>query len=143
MHLLRRVCADLFRIFGADRGASDHHLHLLVEALLVQFNGKQVRVVAVEPTACPSLTKGKYAYDFGDTAELTPLVLMHTLGHTFIPPGIHAGGLRYHGNAPLLSLLVDQKLVEPRALHQTACLEPPCSSPRPKAYSPRRRRRTR
>ena len=66
----------------------------------------QVRVVAVEPAACPSLTKGSYTYDFGDTAHLTPLVKMHTLGSTFVPPGIHAGGLRYHGMAPLVSLLL-------------------------------------
>ena len=85
--------------------------------------GKDIKFIAVEPMACPTMTKGPYAYDFGDTAGLTPLVLMHTLGHTFVPPGIHAGGLRYHGNAPLLSLLVDQKIVEPRAYHQTSCFE--------------------
>jgi tryptophan synthase beta chain len=85
--------------------------------------GKDIKFIAVEPMACPTMTKGPYTYDFGDTAGLTPLVLMHTLGHTFVPPGIHAGGLRYHGNAPLLSLLVDEKIVEPRAYHQTACFE--------------------
>lgn len=85
--------------------------------------GKNIKFIAVEPMACPTMTKGPYTYDFGDTAGMTPLVLMHTLGHTFVPPGIHAGGLRYHGNAPLLSLLVDQKIVEPRAYHQTSCFE--------------------
>src|ERR1019366_4409867 len=65
--------------------------------------GGQLRALAVEPEACPSLTKGRYAYDFGDTAHLTPLVKMHTLGSTFMPPGFHAGGLRYHGMAPLVS----------------------------------------
>jgi tryptophan synthase beta chain len=65
--------------------------------------GKKVRVVAVEPAACPSLTRGKFAYDFGDTAHLTPLTKMHTLGSTFTPPGFHSGGLRYHGMAPLVS----------------------------------------
>jgi tryptophan synthase beta chain len=64
---------------------------------------RDVRIIAVEPAACPSLTRGKYAFDFGDTAHLTPLVKMHTLGSTFIPPGFHAGGLRYHGMSPLVS----------------------------------------
>ncbi|MCS7287576.1 MAG: TrpB-like pyridoxal phosphate-dependent enzyme [Roseiflexus sp.] len=73
---------------------------------------RDVRVVAVEPAACPSMTRGKYAYDFGDTAKLTPLVKMHTLGHDFVPPGIHAGGLRYHGMAPLVSHLLELKVIE-------------------------------
>lgn len=77
-----------------------------------------VRVVAVEPTACPTLTKGPYAYDFGDTAHLTPLVKMNTLGSTFIPPGIHAGGLRYHGMAPLVSHLLGLEQIEAVALGQ-------------------------
>ena len=75
-------------------------------------NGKQTRFVAAEPLACPTLTKGRYTYDLGDTVGLTPLVKMHTLGHTFIPPSIHAGGLRYHGGAPLLSQLVHAGTVE-------------------------------
>ncbi len=73
---------------------------------------KDFRAVAVEPSACPTLTKGKLAYDFGDTAKLTPLVYMHTLGHDFIPPQIHAGGLRYHGVAPLISHLLKEGLIE-------------------------------
>ena len=85
--------------------------------------GKKVRIVAVEPAACPSLTRGKYAYDFGDTGHLTPLVKMHTLGSTFIPPGFHAGGLRYHGMAPLVSHIMDLGLIEAVAYHQTACFE--------------------
>ena len=85
--------------------------------------GKKVRIVAVEPSACPSLTRGKYAYDFGDTGHLTPLVKMHTLGSTFIPPGFHAGGLRYHGMAPLVSHVKDLGLIEAKAYHQTACFE--------------------
>jgi tryptophan synthase beta chain len=83
--------------------------------------GREVRIVAVEPAACPTLTQGKYAYDFGDTAHLTPLVKMHTLGSTFVPPGFHAGGLRYHGMAPLVSQIVDLGLCDPRAYHQTEC----------------------
>ena len=85
--------------------------------------GKKVRVVAVEPAACPSLTRGKYAYDFGDTGHLTPLVKMHTLGSTFMPPGFHAGGLRYHGMAPLVSHVKELGLIEASRYHQTACFE--------------------
>jgi len=85
--------------------------------------GRKRRVIAVEPAACPTLTKGKYAYDFGDTAHLTPLVKMHTLGSTFIPPGFHAGGLRYHGMAPMVSHVAQLGLIEARAYHQIACFE--------------------
>ncbi len=83
--------------------------------------GEDVRIVACEPTACPTLTRGVYAYDFGDTAHLTPLVKMHTLGSTFMPPGIHAGGLRYHGMSPLVSHLKELGLIEAQAFEQTAC----------------------
>jgi tryptophan synthase beta chain len=85
--------------------------------------GPKPRVIACEPTACPSLTRGKYAYDFGDTGHLTPLVKMHTLGSTFVPPGFHAGGLRYHGMAPLVSLLQELGLIHSRALTQTSCFD--------------------
>ncbi len=81
------------------------------------------RVVAVEPTACPTLTRGKYVYDFGDTAGMTPLLLMFTLGHAFIPAGIHAGGLRYHGDAPLLSRLVKDGMIEAEAYAQVPVFE--------------------
>ncbi len=81
--------------------------------------GKELRVIAVEPAACPSLTKGLYAYDFGDTGHLTPLVRMHTLGSTFVPPPFHAGGLRYHGMAPMVSHLKELGLIEARAYTQT------------------------
>ncbi len=83
--------------------------------------GRDLRIVAVEPAACPSLTRGTLAYDFGDTGHLTPLVQMHTLGSTFIPPGFHAGGLRYHGMGPLVSHVLDLGLIEAIAYHQTEC----------------------
>ncbi len=83
--------------------------------------GPKPRIVAVEPSACPSLTRGKYAYDFGDTAHLTPLTKMHTLGSTFTPPGFHAGGLRYHGMAPLVSHVKELGLIEAVAYHQSEC----------------------
>jgi tryptophan synthase beta chain len=81
--------------------------------------GPDVRIVAVEPAACPSLTRGRYAYDFGDTAGLTPLTKMHTLGSAFVPPGFHAGGLRYHGMAPLVSHVKELGLIEAVAYRQT------------------------
>jgi tryptophan synthase beta chain len=83
-------------------------------------NGKQTRVIAAEPAASPSLTKGKYTFDYGDTAQMAPIVKMHTLGHTFMPPEIHAGGLRYHGMSPQVSALVDNGDVEARAVNQLA-----------------------
>ena len=85
--------------------------------------GRKVRVIAVEPAACPTLTRGRYAYDYGDTGHLTPLVKMHTLGSGFVPPGFHAGGLRYHGMAPLVSLVQELGLIESRAYHQIGCFD--------------------
>lgn len=85
--------------------------------------GKRPQVIAVEPAACPSLTRGKFAYDFGDTGHLTPLVKMHTLGSTFTPPGFHAGGLRYHGMAPMVSHCLELGLIEARSYQQVACFE--------------------
>ena len=85
--------------------------------------GTKTRFVAVEPASCPSLTRGRYAYDFGDTIGLTPLVKMYTLGHDFEPAGIHAGGLRYHGMAPTVSTLVHEGHIEPRAYRQQPCFE--------------------
>jgi len=86
-------------------------------------NGKNVRVVALEPASCPTLTCGVYAFDYGDTAKMAPVAKMYTLGHDFMPPGIHAGGLRYHGASPLVSQLVNAGVVEARAVHQLACFE--------------------
>ena len=85
--------------------------------------GKKVRVLAVEPTSCPTLTKGVYTFDYGDTAKMAPIAKMYTLGHDFMPPGIHAGGLRYHGASPLVSQLVNAGVVEARAVPQLACFE--------------------
>jgi len=83
-----------------------------------KIKGKNLRAIAAEPTSCPTLTRGEYMYDFGDTAQMTPLLLMHTLGHDFIPPKIHAGGLRYHGMAPMLSHMKKLGLIEARAYPQ-------------------------
>ena len=84
---------------------------------------KGTRILAVEPASCPTLTKGRFVYDFGDTAGTTPMMKMYTLGHSFVPPGIHAGGLRYHGDSPIVSALVDEGLVEARAYAQNPTFE--------------------
>jgi tryptophan synthase beta chain len=86
-------------------------------------HGKKTRIIAVEPLACPSLTKGLYAYDYGDSAKMAPVVKMYTLGHGFMPAGIHAGGLRYHGMSPLVSALYANKLIEAVAVHQIETFE--------------------
>lgn len=92
-----------------------------IGANLRKEHSQPIKIVAVEPAACPSLTKGKYTYDFGDSAHLTPLTKMHTLGNSFVPEGIHAGGLRYHGMAPLLSHVLNLGLFEARAEKQLGC----------------------
>jgi tryptophan synthase beta chain len=92
---------------------------LALPYVLDRLAGKGPRILAVEPAACPSLTKGSFEYDFGDTAKLTPLIKMYTLGHDFVPPGIHAGGLRYHGASPLLSHLLKLGHIEAKAYPQT------------------------
>lgn len=88
-----------------------------------KLKGDDIEIIAVEPAACPTLTKGVYRYDYGDTAKLTPLLKMYTLGHGFVPPGIHAGGLRYHGDSPILCLLVNEGVITPRAYHQLPVFE--------------------
>ncbi len=85
--------------------------------------GKQLRAIAVEPSSCPTLTKGDFRYDFGDTAGFTPLMMQYTLGHDFMPPGIHAGGLRYHGDSSLVSQLYHDGIIEAKAYGQLACFE--------------------
>ena len=85
--------------------------------------GKKVRLVAAEPASCPTLTKGVYTFDFGDTAQMAPIAKMYTLGHDFMPPGIHAGGLRYHGASPLVSQLVSAGVIEAKAVGQLACFD--------------------
>ena len=85
--------------------------------------GKKVRILAMEPSSCPTLTKGVYAFDYGDTAKMAPVMKMYTLGHDFMPPGIHAGGLRYHGASALVSQLLDAGIIEAKAVGQIGCFE--------------------
>jgi tryptophan synthase beta chain len=88
-----------------------------------KMKGKNIRMIAVEPTSCPTLTKGEFKFDYGDTAKMAPIVQMYTLGHDFMPPSIHAGGLRYHGMSPQVSLLYHEGLIEAVAYPQNPCFE--------------------
>lgn len=101
-----------------------------------KINGRELRVIAAEPSSCPTLTKGEFRYDFGDLAGLTPYMMMYTLGHDFVPPGIHAGGLRYHGESPLISQLCNDGLIEAAAYHQTDVFEAALAFARSEAIIP-------
>lgn len=114
------ICGDYPDIIIGCCGGGSNLGGVSFPFLYDKIHGKQVRVVAIEPTSCPTLTKGQFRYDFGDTAGLTPLLMMYTLGHDFVPPGIHAGGLRYHADAPLICQLYHDKLIEAAAYGQTA-----------------------
>jgi tryptophan synthase beta chain len=104
-------------------GGGSNFAGLAFPFVLDKINGADIDVIPVEPYSCPTMTKGPFAYDHGDIAKMTPLLPMHSLGHDFVPPPIHAGGLRYHGMAPLVSQLVVEGLVSPRAIHQLECYE--------------------
>ncbi|BBB89507.1 MAG TPA: TrpB-like pyridoxal phosphate-dependent enzyme [Methylomusa anaerophila] len=104
-------------------GGGSNFAGLAFPFLKDKFTGTNIRAVAVEPTACPTLTRGVFAYDYGDLGKLTPITKMYTLGHNFMPPGIHAGGLRYHGESPLVSQLYHNGFIEAQAYHQTEVFE--------------------
>jgi tryptophan synthase beta chain len=104
-------------------GGGSNFAGIALPFLRDRIAGNHVRAIAVEPASCPTLTRGEFRYDFGDTAKLTPLLPMHTLGHNFMPPSIHAGGLRYHGVAPILSRLKLDNLIEARAYRQKEVFE--------------------
>jgi len=107
----------------ACAGGGSNFAGLAFPFTLDKINGDDITIIPVEPTACPTMMRGEFAYDFGDTAMMTPLLAMYTLGHTFIPPAIHAGGLRYHGMAPLVCQGIVEGLFEPRGLDQTKCYQ--------------------
>ena len=109
-------------IIGCAGGGSNF-AGLAFPFVLDKINGKDIDIIPVEPAACPTLTRAPYVYDHGDLAKMTPLLPMHSLGHAFIPAPIHAGGLRYHGMAPLVSNLVADGLLRPISVHQTECFE--------------------
>ncbi len=104
-------------------GGGSNFAGLAFPFTLDKINGADIQIIPTEPTACPTMTRAPFHYDFGDTACTTPLLAMHTLGHAFIPPPIHAGGLRYHGMAPLVCQSIVEGLFEPRAYHQLKCYE--------------------
>jgi tryptophan synthase beta chain len=104
-------------IIGCAGGGSNF-AGLVLPFVRDKINGKDIDIIGVEPTSCPTMTRGPFAYDFGDTVQMTPLLPMHTLGHTFVPEGIHAGGLRYHGMAPIISQLLLDNLVRAEAVPQ-------------------------
>ena len=112
--------AKIDAVIGCVGGGSNF-AGLAFPFLRDKIHGAQTEFFAVEPASCPTLTRGPYAYDHGDVARMTPLLPMHSLGHTFMPPGIHAGGLRYHGMAPLVSQAVVDGLVTPVAIQQLEC----------------------
>ncbi|MBN1975512.1 MAG: TrpB-like pyridoxal phosphate-dependent enzyme [Sedimentisphaerales bacterium] len=101
-----------------------------------KINGDDIKIVPVEPTACPTMTRAPFVYDFGDTACTTPLLAMHSLGHSFVPPPIHAGGLRYHGMAPLVCQAIVEGLLEPRAYHQLKSYEAAITWARTEGFIP-------
>jgi tryptophan synthase beta chain len=104
-------------------GGGSNFAGLSFPFVLDKINGAEIEIYPVEPTACPTMTRAPFVYDHGDTATMTPLLAMHSLGHRFIPPPIHAGGLRYHGIAPLISQCIIEGLLTPKAYHQLTCYE--------------------
>jgi tryptophan synthase beta chain len=109
-------------IIGCSGGGSNFAGHMLPFAR-DKINGKDIDIIGVEPTSCPTMTRGPFTYDFADTGEMTPLMPMHTVGHTFMPPAIHAGGLRYHGNAPINSQLLLDGIIRAEAISQLETFE--------------------
>jgi tryptophan synthase beta chain len=132
---MREAGEDPDVVIGCFGGGSNF-AGIALPYVLDSFQGRGPRILAVEPSACPSLTRGRFTYDFGDTAKLTPLIKMYTLGHDFVPPGIHAGGLRYHGASPLLSHLVRLGFIQATAYKQLPVFEAAVQFARTEAILP-------
>jgi tryptophan synthase beta chain len=120
---LALVSEDLPDVVIGCAGGGSNFAGLAFPFVKDKIDGARMDIIPTEPSACPTMTRGPYSYDFGDVAETTPLLPMHSLGHTFVPPPIHAGGLRYHGMAPLVSQCIEEGLVSPRAYDQVKCYE--------------------
>jgi len=118
-----KIAGDYPDIIIGCAGGGSNFAGLSFPYVRDKVNGKDIDIIAVEPTACPTMTRGPFAYDFGDNNQMTPLLPMHTLGHTFVPEGIHAGGLRYHGMAPLISQLILDNIIRPVAIAQLETFE--------------------
>ncbi|WP_299980079.1 TrpB-like pyridoxal phosphate-dependent enzyme [Desulfobacula sp.] len=112
------MAGDYPDVIIGSAGGGSNFAGLAFPFALDKINGKEIDIIAVEPTSCPTMTRGPFAYDFGDTVQKTPLLPMHTLGHNFVPAPIHAGGLRYHGMAPIVSQLILDGIVRPESIHQ-------------------------
>jgi len=112
------IAGDYPDVIIGCAGGGSNFAGLALPFVRDKINGKQIDIIAVEPTSCPTMTRGPFAYDFGDTVQVTPLLAMHTLGHSFVPEPIHAGGLRYHGMAPIVSQLILDELIRPEAVPQ-------------------------
>ncbi len=113
-----QMAGDYPDVIIGSAGGGSNFAGLAMPFARDKIEGKQIDIIAVEPTSCPTLTRGPFAYDFGDTVQMTPLLPMHSLGHNFVPAPIHAGGLRYHGMAPIVSQLVLDGIIRPMAVHQ-------------------------
>ena len=120
---LKKAGEKLPDVVIACAGGGSNFAGLSFPFVADKINGADIKIIPVEPKACPTMTRGPFTYDFGDTACTTPLLAMHTLGHAFVPPPIHAGGLRYHGMAPLVCQAIVEGLLEPRAYHQLESYE--------------------
>lgn len=118
-----KIAGDYPDVVIACCGGGSNFAGLAFPFIADRAAGRNVRCVAVEPSSCPTLTKGIYAFDYGDTAKMAPISMMYTLGHDFMPPGIHAGGLRYHGESPLVSQLYHAGQIEAKSYKQNACFE--------------------
>ena len=113
-----KIAGDYPDIIIGSAGGGSNFAGLAMPFALDKINGRDIDIIAVEPTSCPTMTRGPFAYDFGDTVQMTPLLPMHTLGHNFVPAPIHAGGLRYHGMAPIVSQLILDGIIRPVSVHQ-------------------------
>ena len=118
-----KIAGDYPDVVIACCGGGSNFAGLAFPFIADRASGKNVRCLAVEPASCPTLTKGVYAFDYGDTAKVAPIAMMYTLGHDFMPPGIHAGGLRYHGESPLVSQLFNAGQIEAKSYKQNSCFE--------------------
>ena len=131
-----KMAGDYPDVIIGSAGGGSNFTGLTAPFARDKINGRDIDIIAVEPTSCPTLTRGPFAYDFGDTVQKTPLLPMHTLGHNFVPAPIHAGGLRYHGMAPIVSQLVLDNIVRTESVHQMETFKAGVTFARSEGYIP-------
>ncbi|MCD4720196.1 MAG: TrpB-like pyridoxal phosphate-dependent enzyme [Desulfobacula sp.] len=129
-----KMAGDYPDVIIGSAGGGSNFAGLAFPFALDKINGKEIDIIAVEPASCPTMTRGPFAYDFGDTVQMTPLLPMHTLGHNFVPAPIHAGGLRYHGMAPIVSQLILDGIIRPESIHQMETFEAGLTFARTEGY---------